>query len=102
MSLANAFKQLLLGLGISPRNIRYLSFDAGKKRSRSRALWWKALHLNKRDVIGVKKISNNQDGMDRAWLQIYPVFEQAGKRPNGMSPAFSYLMVMGAIILAGE
>ncbi|MDX5934212.1 tyrosine-type recombinase/integrase [Acidithiobacillus thiooxidans] len=102
VSLANAFKQLLLGLGISPRNIRYLSFDAGKKRSRSRALWWKALHLNKRDVIGVKKISNNQDGMDRAWLQIYPVFEQAGKRPNGMSPAFSYLMVMGAIILAGE
>ncbi|WP_215842600.1 tyrosine-type recombinase/integrase [Acidithiobacillus montserratensis] len=101
VALANAFKQLLLGLEISPRNIRYLSFDAEKRRSRWRALWRKALQLNTRDVIGEKTIPNNQHGMESAWLQIHPVFEQVGKRPDGMSPAFSYLMVMGAVVLAG-
>ncbi|MBE7564002.1 tyrosine-type recombinase/integrase [Acidithiobacillus sp. HP-6] len=99
--LAQAYKQLLLQLGISPRNIRYLSFDHEKQRSRWRQSWRVALHLNKRDEIQVKHAFEKWESTEASWLQIQPVFERAGWQPQGMSPAFSYLMVMGAMVLVG-
>ncbi|MBU2758676.1 tyrosine-type recombinase/integrase [Acidithiobacillus sulfurivorans] len=101
VALAQAYKQLLLQLGISPRNIRYLSFDHEKQRSRWRQSWREALHLNKRDVIQVKHAFEKWESTEASWLQIQPVFERAGRQAQGMSPAFSYLMVMGAMVLAG-
>lgn len=102
VALAQAYKQLLLDLGISPRNIRYLSFDHGKQRSRWREHWRKVLHLNKRDLIQVKRAYEKCESSGASWLQIHPVFERAGRQSEGMSPAFSYLMVMGAVVLAGS
>ncbi|MEY2343260.1 tyrosine-type recombinase/integrase [Acidithiobacillus sp. IBUN Pt1247-S3] len=93
-----AFRQLLFDWGVPHGQIAYISYDP-LERSAWRQRWREALHLNKRDTIDIRRLPVS--AYAERWLHVYPRFRRAGKDASSASPGFSYLLIMGAIVLAG-
>lgn len=97
---ARNFIRLLEELGLKKSNLAISSYDTSE-RSRNLSAWRKALELSKGYPIRKTK---NKSIAARKWITIKPVFDSASENDSSekmTSIAFRYLMVMGAIIMAG-
>ena len=93
-----AFRDLLFDWGIKPGQIAYISYDPAE-RSFWRQRWRKALGLHKRISIDTRQLPDPDSA--RPWLHIYPRFPRGKRGDLSASPGFSYLLIMGAIVLRG-
>lgn len=100
---ARDFIRFLEALGIKKSSLDMLSYDPGE-RSRNLAAWRKALGLPREYPIRKIAATSQKRIRARKWLAIKPIFDvdpQNASSEEKTSIAFRYLMVMGAIILAG-
>ncbi|MGE0048855.1 MAG: tyrosine-type recombinase/integrase [Acidithiobacillus sp.] len=96
---AIAFRQLLFDWGIRPGQIVYVSYDSAQ-RSVWRQRWREALGLHKGIVIETRQLPDSESA--KPWLHIYPRFPRQEKKVAELaSPGFTYLLMMGAIVLGG-
>jgi len=91
-----AFRSLLFDWGIRPGQIRYVNYDPAE-RSVWRQRWREALGLHKK--ISIMTRHSPDPGLMAAWLHVYPGFDRRRSGELSASPGFSYLLIMGAIVL---
>lgn len=91
-----AFRSLLRQWGVGPSQVRYISYDPAE-RSVWRQQWRDALQLHKQ--IRIEKRPGPDQGTSKAWLHLYPSFPGAKGKTQLASPGFTYLLIMGAIMV---